>query len=194
MEITTDLIKQLREETSISVGECKKALEEAKGDMDKAREILRIKSGAIAQKKGDRTLGSGVVSSYIHNTGGIGCMLTLLSETDFVAKNKEFSALAYEIALHCTAMNPQYIKRENISEEEMGKIKQMFEEEIKDKPAEMRDKILEGKIDSHLKMSVLLEQPFVKDDKKTIKDLLDEAVQKFGERIEIGEFIVYKIG
>ena len=148
--ITTQQIKDLREETGLSVMECQKALEEALGDKAKAISILKEKGAAIAAKKGTRTLGAGVVVSYIHAGETVGVMLELLSETDFVAKNLEFKAVAKDIAMHIAAMNP---------------------------------------IDT----IELLEQPFIKDPSKKISDLINETVQKFGERTEIGHFVRFSI-
>ncbi|MDO8624078.1 MAG: elongation factor Ts [bacterium] len=144
MEITTEIVKQLRDRTGVSVMQCKKALEEAEGDVAKAEEILRKHSGASALKKHDRTLGAGTISSYVHDNT-IGAMVLLAAETDFVAKNPEFEALAREIAMQVSAMDPENTE-------------------------------------------ALLEQPYIKDESKKIKDLLNEATQKFGERVEITQF------
>lgn len=181
-------IKQLRNETGISVMQCKKALEEAGGDMDKARIILEKQSKVAASKKADRSLGAGTVASYIHNTGTVGAMVMLLSETDFVARNEEFKALAYDIALHIAALNPSYLKTEEITEEDKAKAKDVFLEEVKDKPRDMQDKILEGKLESYFKDKTLLKQSFVKDPTVTIAEMLERGTQKFGEKIEIGSF------
>ena len=187
MAITSEDIKKLREETGISVMQCKKALEEAEGDMEKARIILKKKGSEAAAKKSDRELGAGAVGSYVHNTGEVAALVLLSSETDFVAKNEEFAALAREIAMHVAAQNPKYVNRDEVNEEEMQKAREVFQEEIADKPAEMQEKILEGKLDAYFKDSVLMEQPFIKDSEKTIGDLINEAVQKFGENITISE-------
>ncbi|HYF10140.1 MAG TPA: elongation factor Ts [Candidatus Paceibacterota bacterium] len=188
MEITTEQIKALRDETGVSVMQCKKALEEAGGDVEKARVILRKKSGEIAAKKGDRTLGSGAVAAYVHATGTVGAMVVLSSETDFVSKNEEFRKLAYDIAMHVAAANPKFLTFEEIGSEERAKAREVFAEEAKDKPAEMQEKIIEGKLASYFREQALLEQPFIKDPERTIRDLLSQAVQKFGERIEITRF------
>lgn len=150
MDISTESVKALRDETGISVMECKKALEEAGGDMDKARAVLRERAARSVEKKADRELGAGAVASYIHNAGQVGAMVLLSSETDFVSKNEAFGALARDIAMHAAAMRPS-------SREE------------------------------------LLEQPFIKDDSKTIANLVAEATQKFGERIELSELAVFAI-
>lgn len=188
MAITTEQVKELREKTGISIIQCKKALEEADGDIEKAIIILQKKSGAIADKKSGRDLKAGAVQSYIHNSGNIGAMVLLLSETDFVAKNEEFVKLAYDIAMHIVAMNPQFTNKEDITEEEITKAKEVFAKEVEGKPEEMKEQILKGKIDSYFGDKILLEQTFIKDSNNTIKDLIETATQKFGERIQIGEF------
>lgn len=184
--MTTDTVKKLRDMTGISVMQCKQALDEAKGDFDKALVLLRKKGAAIAAKKADRSLGAGVVSAYIHG-GSVGSMVTLHSETDFVAKNEEFVALAKEIAMQVAAGKPEFVRREDIPEERMKEIAMMYEGEVKGKPENLKEQILKGKIDAYLKGVVLMEQPFIKDDSKTIRDLIEAATQKFGERIEVGQ-------
>lgn len=161
MEITAELVKELRDKTGVSIMQCKKALEESGGDMEKATAILLEKSSEIAAKKGDRTLNSGAISTYVHSNGNIGVMVELLCETDFVAKNEDYKALARDIAMHITATDPKYIKTEEAPEEE--------------------------------KDLVLLDQPFVKNPEVTIRNLIDTATQKFGEKIELSRFVRYSI-
>jgi elongation factor Ts len=151
MEITTEIIKELRDKTGVSVMQCKKALEEANGDVEKAIAVLQQKSAEIAQKKGDRTLGAGVIESYIHNTKQVGVLVELLCETDFVAKNEEFVKIAKDIAMHVSASEPESVE-------------------------------------------ALLEQDFIKNPELKIKNLLESAVQKFGEKIELSRFVRYSIG
>lgn len=189
MAITTEEIKALRERTGLSVMECKKALEETGGDMEQAIVVLRKKSSAAAQKKADRELGAGVVAAYIHSTKEVGAMVMLSCETDFVAKNPEFVALAYDIAMHAAATGPQYVSRAQVTEESLAKAKEVFMREVADKPADKQEAILSGKIDSYLKEQVLLEQPFIKNPDTTIQGLIDAAVQKFGERVEVSECV-----
>ncbi len=186
--ITTEQIKQLRDQTGISVMQCKKALEEAGGDIEKALIILRKKSGEIAAKKGDRELASGAIGSYLHNNGTIGAMVILRSETDFVSKNEEFRKLAYDIAMHVAASNPLYLKVEDIPDDTKSKARQVFEKEAEGKPKEMIEKIVEGKLKSYFQDKILLEQPFIKNPEVTIAGLIEQAVQKFGERISISSF------
>ena len=188
MEITTELIKELREMTGgVSIMQCKKALEEAGGDLAKAEVILKKHSAATAEKKAERTLKAGVIGSYVHDRS-IGAMVILSCETDFVAKNPEFEALAREIAMQVTATDPKYLTTDEIPEEAKQAAVSVFEKEIADKPKEMQAKIMEGKLASYFQDQVLLEQPFIKDETKIVRDLINEATQKFGERIEISRF------
>ena len=191
--ITIDQVKELRDRTGISIMQCKKALEEAGGDMDKAIILLNKKSSQIAEKKAGRTLGAGVVQSYIHAGGIVGSMVELMCETDFVAKNEEFKALAYNLAMQVAATNPRFLKKEDISEADVVKVREVFMKEIEDtkanQPAEMKEKILKGKIDAHFKDKILLEQVYIKDSEKSINNLIESTIQKFGEKIEVGRFV-----
>jgi len=187
MEITTDIIKELREMTGVSVMQCKKALEEAGGDLAKAEVILKKHSAASAEKKADRSLAAGAIGNYIHD-GAVGAMVLLSCETDFVAKNPEFIALARELAMQVAATNPTYVMPDEIAEEAKNAAISVFETEVADKPADMQAKIMEGKLSSYFRDQVLLEQPFIKDESKTVRNLLNEATQKFGERVEISRF------
>jgi len=191
-------IKELRDETGVAVMQCKKALEEAGGDMEKARMLLRKKSGEIAAKKGDRTLGAGVIASYIHGNAGVGALVELSCETDFVAKNEEFKKLAYEIAMHITAANPKYRVETDISEADREKAKLFFAEEVEKtmagKPEEIKAKALEGKMNVYFAEQVLVAQPYVKNPDMTIGQLLEGAVQKFGEKTELTRFVRFAVG
>ncbi len=187
--ITTEDIKALRDRTGVSVMECKKALEEASGNSEQALVILRKKSSAAAAKKSERTLGAGAVQSYVHANKKVGAMVLLSSETDFVSQNPEFIGLAYDIALHAAATNPRFVRRSDIKEEDLTAARTVFEKEAADKPENMRAKVVEGKMEAYVKEQVLLEQPFVKDPSRTIGALIEEAVQKFGERIELSECV-----
>jgi elongation factor Ts len=187
MAITTEQIKELRERTGLSVMDCKNALEQTEGDMEKAIIVLRKKSSSVAAKKSGRTLGAGVVQAYIHASQDVGAMVLLSCETDFVAKNEEFLSVAHDIAMHATATNPEFISKEEVKESDVEKARELFVKEAESKPADKREAIVQGKLDSYLKDKVLLDQPFVKDPSKTIRDLVEGATQKFGERIEISE-------
>jgi len=185
MSSPTELIKQLRDETGVSIIQCKKALEEAGGDIEKAKVALRKISAQVAAKKGDRELGSGAVQAYVHSGNTVGALVVLACETDFVAKNEDFVKTAYDIAMHVAATAPEFISRDQVTDEATQAARAVFEAEAADKPEEMREKIIQGKLDAFLKEKVLLEQPFVKNPDITIQGLLDEATQKFGERIQI---------
>ena len=184
MDITTNSIKELRDKTGVSVMQCKKALEEADGDLAKAEVILRKHSAASAEKKADRSLGAGAIGTYVHE-GAVGAMVLLSCETDFVAKNPEFAALAREIAMQVAATNPTYVTTEEVPQEAMEAATAVFEKEVVGKPADMQAKILEGKLASYFADQVLVEQVFIKDESKTVQGLLNEATQKFGERVLI---------
>jgi elongation factor Ts len=187
MEITSTDIKALRDQTGISVMQCKKALEEAGGDMEKALIILKRKRSEAADKKADRVLAAGTVGSYVHNTNEVAALVVLSCETDFVSKNEEFTALAREIAMHVAAQNPKFISREEVDASAIEKAKEVFASEIVGKPADMVDKIMEGKLNSYFKEQILVEQPFIKNSDTTIGDMIKGAVQKFGENITVTE-------
>lgn len=195
MNITPEQIKSLRDATGISVMQCKKALEEAGGDMDKAIEILKKKSGEIALKKGDRTLGAGTIATYLHSGGQVAAMVELNTETDFVAKNDEFKALAYDIAMHVAATSPLYVDSNNIPAEAKANATELFKSEVEalDKPADIKSKVLEGKLQAYFAERTLLAQPFVKNPDVTVSALIEQATQKFGEKIAVGKFIRFKV-
>jgi len=185
VEITTDIIKQLRDTTGVSVMQCKKALEEAGGDIEKAIVILRKIAAAGAGKKADRALGAGVAAAYTHAGGQVVGAVVLACETDFVARNPEFSQMAYDIAMHIAAMQPQFISKEQVKDEDVAKAKEVFMQEAANIREDMREKAVQGKIDSYLKDKVLLEQPFVKNGDITVRQLVESGIQKFGEKIEV---------
>jgi len=202
--ITTEKIKELRDQTGISIMQCKKALEEAGGDMEKALVILRKKSGELSAKKHDRNFGAGTVQAYIHSNGNAGAIVELDSETDFVANNDDFKALARDIAMHITATNPKFLSRDFITDADKKTAAEVFAAEMKDVPTQvgksgpgktpaMRDKILEGKLSAYFGEMVLLEQPFIKNPALTIQGLIDAAVQKFGEKIAVARFSRFKV-
>lgn len=168
--------------------QCRKALEEASGDIEKAKVILRKASSAIASKKSDRELGAGVAAAYTHAGGQVVGAVVLSCETDFVSKNEEFGKLAYEIAMQVAAMNPKFRTREDVKESDLRAAKEVFEDEVKNVPEAAREKALQGKLDGYLAERVLLDQSFVKDPSVTIRGLIESAVQKFGEKIEVSRF------
>jgi elongation factor Ts len=187
MEITSAQLKELRDKTGISVMQCKKALEEAEGDMEKAVIILKKKRSEAAEKKSDRELSAGSIGSYVHNTNEVASMVLLACETDFVSKNEEFVALAREIAMQVAATNPTYVSRSQVPAETLKKAEEVFALEVADKPKEMQAKILEGKLSSYYKEQILLEQPFIKNPDTTIGEMISGAVQKFGENVVIAQ-------
>lgn len=192
--ITTEQIKELRDKTGLSIMLCKKSLEEADGDMSKATIILQKKGAGIAGKKADRSLGAGQVVAYVHSTGNIASMVELLCETDFVAKNEEFKALAHNIAMQVAATNPKYLTRSEIPETVQKEVAEVLMKDIGDKPADMTAKILEGKVNAYFKEKVLLEQSYIKEPELTINNLLESFIQKFGERTEVGRFARFGVG
>lgn len=187
MEITSAQLKELRDKTGISVMQCKKALEEAEGDMDKAVIILKKKRSEAAEKKSDRELGAGSIGSYVHNTNEVAALVLLACETDFVSKNEEFVALAREIAMQVAATNPTYVSKDQVPAEALKKAEEVFAAEVGDKPEEMRAKILEGKMASYFREQILMEQPFIKNPDTTIGEMISGAVQKFGENVSIAQ-------
>ena len=190
--VNIETVKKLRDDTGHSITKCKEALEESAGDIEKAYGILREKGALTAQKKAGRDLNAGVIQAYIHTTNQIGAMVELLCETDFVGRNEDYITLARDIAMHCAAFQPQYVSREQISEDDIKQSIAELEEGVdKKKSKEMQTKIVQGMLDAKLKSVVLLEQGFVKDETRTIRQLLDEATQKFGERIEIGRTAIW---
>lgn len=188
MAITTEQIKQLRDETGVSIAQCKQALDEAQGDMSKAREILREKSAASAAKKADRVLGAGAVAAYVHATGMTGAIVELRSETDFVSKNEDFRKLAHDIAVHVTAMAPDYVKPEDVPAADLEAARASFAAELGDKPAEILAPMVEERMAALMAEKCLLLQPFFKTPDVTVGKLVQEAVQKFGEKVEISRF------
>lgn len=187
MEITSAQLKELREKTGISVMQCKTALQEAGGDMEKAIIILKKKRSEAADKKSDRALGAGAVGSYMHNTNEVAALVLLSCETDFVSKNEEFVSLAKDIAMHVAATDPKYISKDQLPAEAIEKAKEVFAAEVEGKPAEMQEKIMDGKLASYFKDQILMEQDFIKNSDQTIGEMVTGAVQKFGENVSIAQ-------
>lgn len=190
-----DKIKKLREKTGAGMVDIKKALEETGGDEQKAVKILRAKGHNKALKKAARDAKEGVIASYIHSNNKIGVLVELNCETDFVARNSEFQELARDIAMHIAAMNPQFIKPEEVSADIVKKEKEIWAEQLKNekKPENIRDKALEGKEKKFRDEASLLSQPFVKNPEITVGDLIAEKVGKIGENIQVGKFIRYEL-
>ncbi len=188
-------VKALREKTGGGIVEVKKALDEANGDEAKAIEILKKRGEAKALKKTDRTAGEGIVVSYIHSNQRVGTLLTLLSETDFVARNSEFQELAHDLAMHVTAMAPRYVRPEDVPAELIASERKIWEEQVaaEGKPAEIAEKILIGKEKKFREELALLTQPFVKDPTKTVQALITENIHRIGENIQVGSFTRFEI-
>lgn len=190
-----DLIKKIRERTGAGVVAIKNALGESGGDEEKAIEILRKLGHSKAAKKAEREAREGVVVSYVHSNNKVGALVKLLCETDFVARNEEFQGLAKDIAMHVTAMNPKFIKPEDVPAEVVEKEKEIWKEQLvaEKKPAEMIEKIMMGKEKKFREESALLTQPFVKNPEITINDLIAEKIGKIGENIQVGEIVRFEI-
>jgi elongation factor Ts len=191
--ITTEQIKALRDQTGVSVMQCKKALEEAGGDMEKAIVILRKNSKAAADKKSDRVFGAGVVQAYVHSNNSIGALVELVCETDFVANNADFKTLARDIAMHITATQAEFLRADQIPEEAKRAATEVFMKEVEGKPENIKAQILDGNLKSYFTDKVLLDQAFIKNPDITIQIMLDQAIQKFGEKIEVSRFVRYAV-
>jgi len=194
MAIDASSVRELRDRTSAGFLDCKNALEEANGDFERAGEILRKKGLAKAMKKGSRGTPEGRVGSYIHTNGKVGVLIEINCETDFVAKNDVFEALVKDICMHIAATDPMAVSRETVPQEMIDREKKAYNEEFKDKPENVRDKIIDGKMESFYKEVCLINQPFVKDNDQTIEDLLKAAITKLGENIKISRFARFAIG
>ena len=190
-----DQLKQLREETGVSFLECKNALEEAKGDIEEAKKILREKGKEISHNKSLRKTEQGIIESYLHPGGKIGVLLEICCESDFVTKSEEFKKIAHEICLQIAATKPLFLDDQDISEEFLESEKKIYQKQFKDsgKPQKIVDQIIEGKLSKYKKEVCLLSQPWVKEEAKTIKDLISEYSLKLGENIKLERFTRYEI-
>ncbi len=194
--VTASMVKELREATGAGMMDCKRALEEANGDTEKATEILREKGLAAAAKKASRIAAEGLVDSYIHPDGRIGVLVEVNCETDFVAKTDEFKTFVRDIAMHIAAMNPKYLSREEVPQEVIDKEKEILKNQTlnEGKPEKIVDKIVEGRMGKFFEENCLLEQPFVKDTDKTIQEFVNENISTIGENINIRRFVRYERG
>jgi len=181
-------IKKLREETEAPIGLCKEALEATNWDLEEAKKYLIKKGEALLEKRGSKESGVGIIEGYIHFNGRVGALVEMRAETDFVARSEEFKKLAHEIALQIATMKPLYLSKESIPQEILEEKKKEFEEELKDKPKEVKEKIIEGKLEKWYEEVCLLEQKYFKDESLRIKDLIYSTANKFGEKIEIRRF------
>lgn len=193
MKVSSEEVKKLRELTGAGMMDAKNALQEA-GDLEKAKSLLRKKGQATLAKKSTRTAKEGLVVSYIHAGGKVGVLLEINCETDFVARNEEFQNLANELAMQVAAVNPAYVSREQVPADVIENEKQIYLEQIKDKPDNMKEKIVQGKLEKFYEEVCLVEQSWVRDQDKKIKDLITEAVSKLGENIQVRRFIRFALG
>ena len=195
-EITAQMVKELREATGAGVLDCKKALQDSNGDFDAAVEILRKKGLASAAKKASRDTNEGMIGTYVHAGAKVAGMVALSCETDFVARTEQFQQLARDIAMHVVAARPQWLRREDVPADVIGREKEIYREQMagSGKPPQVVDKIVEGKLDKWYTEVCLLEQPFVKDSDQTIQNLLTDAVAALGENIRISRFARLEVG
>ncbi len=194
--ITASQVKELRERTGVGMMDCKKALTETDGDMEKAVELLREKGLAAAAKKAGRIAAEGIVESYIHMGGRIGVLVEVNCETDFVAKTDDFKAFVRDIAMQIAASNPQYVSKEEVPQDVIEKEKEILRIQAlnEGKPEKIVDKMVEGRIQKYYKDVCLLEQPFVKDPDMTVSQLVNEKIAKIGEKIAVRRFVRYEMG
>lgn len=190
----TEAIKRLREKTGVGIMECKGVLKEAKGDINKAVELLRKKGLLKIRHMADRVAKEGRVEAYLHLNAKIGVLVEVNCETDFVAKCDDFKRFTKDLTMQIAACSPLYIKKEDVPAEEIEKERQIIKPQIKDKPENVVDKIIEGKLQKYFEEICLLDQPFIKDDKITIGDYLNSIVSKIGENIVIRKFVRYELG
>jgi len=191
---TAGIVKQLREKTGAGIMECKNALKETGGNLEKAVEVLRKKGITIAQKKSGRATNEGRIASYIHMGGKIGVLVEIGCETDFVAKNDDFKDFSQNIAMHIAAAQPHYVSADDVPASFIEKEKEIYREQVKNKPAHVIDKILDGKIAKCCEEICLLEQPYVKDDSVKVKDYMTSIIARIGENIVIRRFVRYELG
>jgi elongation factor Ts len=196
MEITAGMVKELREMTGCGMMDCKKALTESNGDVQKAVEFLREKGLASAAKKAGRIAAEGIVESYIHGGGRIGVLVEVNIETDFAAKNPDFRAFVRDIAMQIAASSPLYVQREDVPAEVVEKEKEILKQQAMNegKPANIAEKMVIGRVDKFFKQICLLEQPFIKDTDKTVQDIVNEKIAMIGEKISIRRFTRYEMG
>ncbi|QRF23696.1 translation elongation factor Ts [Alicyclobacillus sp. TC] len=196
MEVTASMVKELREKTGAGMMDCKRALAEADGDMERAMEVLRERGLASAAKKTGRVAAEGLVEAYIHGGGRIGVLVEVNCETDFVAKNEDFRQLVRDIAMHIAASNPLYVRRDEVSSEFIEKEREILRAQTlnEGKPENIVDKIVDGRIEKYLKEICLLDQPFVKDPDKTVEMLVREKIAQIGENISIRRFTRFVVG
>jgi len=194
--ISSDTVKELREKTGAGIMDCKRALADSGGDLEKAIDLLRQKGLSAAAKKASREAKEGLVSSYIHGGGKIGVLVEVNCETDFVARNSEFQELVKDIAMQIAASNPSYVRREDVPADVLERERSIYKIQAKEsgKPEHVLDKIVEGKVEKFYLETCLLEQPFVKDPSVTINDMVQQKIAKIGENIIVKRFTRYQLG
>jgi len=195
MSVSMEKIKRLREETSAKLIDCKKALEEAGGNIDEARKILRKKGAKIAQKKSGEKTGQGTIASYVHHNGNVGVLVEVHCQSDFVARTDEFQTFAKDIAMHIAAFNPQWISPEEVPSPVIEEEKDILRAQARQegKPDKIIERIVEGRIKKFYSEKCLLSQPFLKDEEKTVKEHLEELIAKVGENVRIHRFTRYEL-
>jgi elongation factor Ts len=196
MQITADQVKQLREMTGAGMMECKKALAEASGDVEKAVDLLRKSGIAKADKRAERAASEGLIESYIHPGNRVGVLIEVNCETDFVARTPEFGALVRDLAMQVAAAGAEYVRREEVPADRLQRERDIYRAQLEgqNKPAAILDKIVDGKADKFFSEVCLMEQPYIKDDKRTINDLVTEAASKTGENIVVRRFARFRLG
>ncbi len=194
MAATTEMIRQLREQTGAGVLDCKRALDENNGDMAAAAEQLRRKGLAAAAKKADRVANEGRVEPYVHPGNKLAALVELSCETDFVARNEQFVALAHDLAMQVAAARPRWVSRSDVPADVLAEQTALFQSEAGSKPLAVMERIIQGKLDKFYQENCLLEQPYIRDDDKTVQSLITEAVAKFGENIVVRRFARFEIG
>ena len=196
MQVTSEMVKELRERTGAPMMDCKRALVEVDGDLDKAIDVLRKLGVASAAKKSGRHAGEGLVGSYIHAGGKVGVLLEINCETDFVARTNDFQDLVKDISMHVAAADPRFVSREEVTDEILSSEREIYRQQALDsgKPADVVDRIVNGKMDKFFAETVLLEQAFVKNPDMTIQELMAEKIGKLGENIQVSRFARFKVG
>lgn len=196
MSISASMVKELRDKTGVGMMKCKEALVESDGDIEKAQEYLRKKGLASAEKRSGRATGEGIVEAYIHMGSQIGVLIELNCETDFVARNDQFKSLARDIAMHIAASAPKYVSSDQVPEEEVAKEKEilMAQPDMASKPDNVKEKIIEGRIEKYFEQICLLNQAYVKDPNTKVKDMLSQAVSTIGENIQVRRFTRFTVG
>lgn len=196
MSITAEMVKTLRDKTGVGMMECKKALQETDGDLEKAQDFLRKKGLADASKRSGRTTSEGIIETYIHVGSQIGVMVELNSETDFVARNDQFKALARDIAMHIAASAPLYVSKEEVPADQIEKEKEILlaQPDMASKPEAVREKIIVGRIEKFYESVCLMNQPFIKDPNQKVEEIVKTAISTIGENIQVRRFVRFSVG